>query len=115
MDTTFDFIRGVITLDEQTYRDFLTSENVMKRGFLIFLACFIIGTFPVFGQSLIANVRGFTPAEAEAFKDQFATMFVCERVPFRITATVIRTEQRELSVRAANWNGIALAPEPELV
>ena len=75
MDSTFDFIRGVVTLDEQTYRDFLASENVMKRGFLIFLACFFIGTFPVFGQSLITNVRGFTPAAAEEFKDQFVTIF----------------------------------------
>ena len=70
-----DLIRGVVTLDEQTYRDFLASENVMKRGFLIFLACFFIATFPVFGESLINNLRGFTPDAAAEFEDQFLNIF----------------------------------------
>ena len=75
METTIDLIRGVVTLDEQTFRDFLTSKNVMKRGFLIFMACFFIAAFPVFGQNLIANVRGFSEQDAAAFQDQFATIF----------------------------------------
>ena len=74
MQTAFDFIRGVVTLDEQTYRDFLASENVMKRGFLIFLACFFIATFPVFGQTLIRNYQGFTAEDALAIKDQYQSM-----------------------------------------
>jgi hypothetical protein len=75
METTINLIRGVVTLDEQTYRDFLASENVMKRGFLIFLACFFIATFPVFGQNLINNIQGFTPEAALDFQDQFLGTF----------------------------------------
>jgi hypothetical protein len=74
MEATFDFIRGVVTLDEQTYRDFLASENVMKRGFLIFLACFFIATFPIFGQTLISSWRGFSAEDALAFQDQYQNM-----------------------------------------
>jgi hypothetical protein len=75
MEAAFDFIRGVITLDEQTYREFLASENVMKRGFLVLLLCFFIGTFPIFGQTLINTWRGFSAEEALSFQDQFAEMF----------------------------------------
>ena len=75
MESTFDFIRGVVTLDEQIYRDFLTSENVMKRGFLILLACFFIATFPVFGQTLINSWRGFSAEEALSFQEQYEQMF----------------------------------------
>jgi hypothetical protein len=75
METTIDLIRGVVTLEEQTYRDFLASKNVMKRGFLIFLACFFIATFPVFGENLINNIRGFTPDAAAEFQDQFLGIF----------------------------------------
>jgi hypothetical protein len=75
MDTTIDLIRGIVTLDEKTYRAFLTSENVMKSGFLIMLACLFIGTFPVFGQSLINNIRGFTPEMAAESQEQFLTIF----------------------------------------
>ena len=75
METTISLIRGIVTLDEQTYRAFLISENVMKRGFLIFLACFFIATFPVFGQNLINNIQGFTPEAAADFQEQFLTIF----------------------------------------
>ena len=75
MESTIDLIRGIVTLDEQTYRDFLDSENVMKRGFLIFLACFFIATFPVFGETLINGIRGFTPQMAAEFQDQFLGIF----------------------------------------
>lgn len=75
METTISLIRGIVTLDEQTYRAFLTSENVMKRGFLIFLACFFIATFPVFGQNLTNNIQGFTPEAAADFQEQFLTIF----------------------------------------
>lgn len=75
MEATFDFIRKVVTLDEQAYRDFLTSENVMKRGFLILLACFFIATFPVFGQSLINNWRGFSAEDALEVQEGFSDIF----------------------------------------
>ena len=75
MDAAIDLFRGIVTLDEETYREFLLSENVMKRGFLIMLACLFIGTFPVFGQSLITNIRGFTPEAAAEFQEQFLTIF----------------------------------------
>lgn len=75
MEATIALIRGIITLDEKTYRAFLISDNVMKRGFLLFLACFLIATFPVFGQTLITNVRGFTPEAAAEFQEQFLTIF----------------------------------------
>ncbi len=75
MDTIIELVRGVVTLDEKTYHTFLTSENVMKRGFLILLACFLIGTFPVFGQNLINNIQGFTPEAASQFQEQFLTIF----------------------------------------
>ncbi|MFN2104616.1 MAG: hypothetical protein ACK2U5_10940 [Candidatus Promineifilaceae bacterium] len=75
METTINFIRGVVTLDEQTYRDFLGSQNVMKRGFLIFLACFFFAMFPVFGQTLIAKIQGLTPEEAALVQDEFISLF----------------------------------------
>ncbi len=75
METTLNFVRGVLTLDEQTYRDFLDSQNVMKRGFLIFLACFFFAMFPVFGQTLIAKIQGFSPEEAALAQDQFISIF----------------------------------------
>ena len=75
MDVFMATIRGVLTLDEVTFRAFLKSENAMKRGFLIMLICFLIGTFRVFGESLISSIRGFTPDLADDFRSQFVTMF----------------------------------------
>jgi len=74
METLVNLIRGVVTLDEQTYRGFLDSPNVMKRGFLIFLACFFFAMFPVFGQTLIAKLQGLTPEEAALAQDQFISI-----------------------------------------
>ncbi len=71
MDLTLDLIRGVITLDVVTYREFLNAGNVMKRGFLILLACFFIASIPVFGQTLIENLSPFTAQEAADFQEQF--------------------------------------------
>jgi hypothetical protein len=75
MQAVFDFVRGVVTLEEQTFRNFLTSENVMKRGFLVLLASFFIGTFPVFGQTLISTWQGFSAEEALDFQEQYMNMF----------------------------------------
>lgn len=75
MEFTLDLIRGIVTLDEETYRDFLSSENVMKRGFLILLVCFFIASIPVFGQTLIESLSPFTPQEAADFQEQFTGIF----------------------------------------
>ncbi len=75
METMITTMRKVLTLDEPFYRDFLAGQNVMKRGFLILLACFFIGTFPVFGQGLISGIQGFTPQMAAEVQEQFRSAF----------------------------------------
>jgi hypothetical protein len=75
METTLNFLRRVVTLDEATYRDFLTSENVMKRGFLILLACFLTAAIPVFGESLTGGLGRFSADEAATFQEQFQDIF----------------------------------------
>ena len=67
--------KGVILLDEKTFQSFLASENVMKRGIFILLACFLVVAFPAaFGQ-LVDNVQPFTAERAEAFQEEFLQGF----------------------------------------
>lgn len=67
--------KGVILLDEKTFQSFLASENVMKRGIFILLACFLIVAFPAAVGQLVDNVQPFTAERAEAFQEEFLQGF----------------------------------------
>ncbi|MFN2137287.1 MAG: hypothetical protein ACK2UK_15110 [Candidatus Promineifilaceae bacterium] len=75
MESTLDLVRGVLTLDEDSYRDFLASNNVMRRGFLILLACYFLATIPVIGQTWLNLTQQFTPDTAAEVEQQIETMF----------------------------------------
>ena len=75
MNEMIDTLKGVVLLDEKTYQSFLASENAMKRGIFILLACFLVAAFPAAVGQLVDNVQPFTAERAEAFQEQFLQGF----------------------------------------
>jgi len=71
MNDMINTLKGVVLLDEKTYQSFLSSENVMKRGIYILLACFLLIAFPAAVGQLVNNVTPFTVEKAETFQEQF--------------------------------------------
>ena len=98
MENTIAVLRGVISLDEQTYRDFLTSKDVMKRGFLILLACFLIAGLPVFGQRFISAYRGFEPEVVQGVQEQMTTLFSFMQMPEGFDEEFMRQFQQNFQI-----------------
>jgi hypothetical protein len=112
MENTISILRSVITLDEQTYRDFLTSKDAMKRGFLIFLACFFIASLPIFGQRLISVYRGFQPEVAVGIQEQFMTVFNMMQLPEGFDEEFLRQFQQNFQVGMDIGQQIDALPMP---
>ena len=70
MNEMINTVKGVILLDEKTFQSFLASDNVMKRGIFVLVACFLIVAFPTAVGQLVDNVQPFTLEKAQAFQDQ---------------------------------------------
>ena len=68
-------IKGIILLEEETYRRLLAAENSMKVGIYFLLACFLIAAFPAFVSNTIDNVQPFTEERAAVFEEEFLRGF----------------------------------------
>ncbi len=75
MNEMINTLKGVVLLDDKTYQSFLASDNVMKRGIFILLACFLIVALPSSLITLADNVTPFTQERAQEFTEQFLQGF----------------------------------------
>jgi hypothetical protein len=81
MNEMINILKGIVMLDDKTFQSFLASENLMKRGIFILLACFLVAAFPSAVSQLVDNVTPFTPERAEAFQEEFLQGFE-QALPF---------------------------------
>jgi hypothetical protein len=108
MNEMINTLKGVVLLDEKTFQTFLASENTMKRGIFILLACFLVAALPAAIGQLIDNVQPFTPERAEVFQEEFLQGFE-QIIPFLPLDENFQDFMEQFKENLAFGTGIAVA------